>query len=127
MSLLLADLRALANLPTTAVGRRISIGMVIGLALLALMAWWLASWVLPRVDVPQADQVRAQEPAVLALLAEGLLDRALLDEAVLLEDLPDEFASGHPRFRRAERSSRFWAASTATSGVISPRRARSSR
>jgi hypothetical protein len=49
MSLLLADLRALANLPTTAVGRRISVGMAIGLTLLGLMAWWLATFVLERV------------------------------------------------------------------------------
>ena len=54
MSLLLADLRALANLPTTAVGRRISIGMVIGLSLLGLMAWWLATFVLDRVSFEES-------------------------------------------------------------------------
>jgi len=54
MNLLLADLRALANLPTTAVGRRISIGMVIGLSLLSLMAWWLATFVLERVALERS-------------------------------------------------------------------------
>lgn len=43
MSLFLADLRALGNLPTTAQGRRITIGMMIGLGLLSLMSWWLAN------------------------------------------------------------------------------------
>lgn len=70
MNLLLADLRALANLPTTAVGRRISIGMAIGLALLALMAWWLAGWVLPRVDVPPAPD---GSPALTGLLGYALM------------------------------------------------------
>ncbi len=39
MGLLRADLRALANLPGSAAGRRVAIGTVLGLSLLALM-WW---------------------------------------------------------------------------------------
>lgn len=42
MNLLAADLRALGNLPATATGRRITVGMLFGLGLLSLMSWWLA-------------------------------------------------------------------------------------
>jgi hypothetical protein len=43
MALLRADLRALANLPTTSAGRRVAIGTLLGLGLLALMWWSVAS------------------------------------------------------------------------------------
>ena len=39
MSLIAADLRALANLPTSAVGRRMTLSLAIGLGLLSLMSW----------------------------------------------------------------------------------------
>jgi hypothetical protein len=37
-----ADLRALANLPATALGRRLLLGVAIGMALLATLSWWFA-------------------------------------------------------------------------------------
>ena len=46
MKLIVADLRALANLPTSAVGRRMTFGLAVGLGLLAWMSWWLANAVL---------------------------------------------------------------------------------
>ncbi|MCK5943777.1 MAG: hypothetical protein KAI24_17465 [Planctomycetes bacterium] len=73
MSLFAADLRALANLPTTAVGRRISLGMVIGLVLLSLMAWWAARWLLDRDEFVLALLSRSEEPPLLGLLGYALL------------------------------------------------------
>lgn len=59
MKLLLADLRALANLPSTAEGRRVTFGMLVGLGLLALMSHWLADVITGRramqILAPQAD------------------------------------------------------------------------
>lgn len=46
LNLFRADLRALANLPATATGRRITLGMLVGLGLLSLMSWWLASTII---------------------------------------------------------------------------------
>ncbi len=42
MGLLRADLQALGNLPATKAGRRVLVGTLLGLGLLATMAWWLA-------------------------------------------------------------------------------------
>lgn len=55
MGLLAADLRALANLPGTKLGRRLLAGTGIGLALLGMLSWWFARsiverpWLLPRL------------------------------------------------------------------------------
>ena len=46
MALLLADLRALTNLPATRLGRRVLAGIAIGLSMLALLSWWFAQLVL---------------------------------------------------------------------------------
>ena len=50
IALLLADLRALANLATTRLGRRSLFGTGVGLLLLATISWWFAATVL---DHPQ--------------------------------------------------------------------------
>lgn len=42
MGLLRADLQAMINLPATKAGRRVLVGTLLGLGLLATMAWWLA-------------------------------------------------------------------------------------
>lgn len=50
MGLLAADLRALANLPTTRIGRRLFVGTCVGFGLLAMLSWWFAQTIL---DQPQ--------------------------------------------------------------------------
>lgn len=46
MALLLADLRALCNLPRDPIGRRLLAQLTTGLLLLALLSWWIAQRVL---------------------------------------------------------------------------------
>jgi hypothetical protein len=53
--LVAADLRALANLPATPLGRRVLFSLAIGMALLATLSWWFA-------------QALASQPALLAAL-----------------------------------------------------------
>ena len=73
MSLLLADLRALCNLPTTAAGRRITISMLIGLGLLSLMSWWLANAIVSDQRLLRLLGERAGEATLPRLLGYGLL------------------------------------------------------
>lgn len=73
MNLLTADLRALANLLTTAVGRRTSFGVAVGLALLAMMTWLLAD---AAFDSPQLRKLLAARGNGDAL--ESMLGYALL-------------------------------------------------
>jgi hypothetical protein len=56
MGLLQADLRVLANLPSTPAGRRIAISTATGLALLGLMSWWGCREMLSRPDLLQLIQ-----------------------------------------------------------------------
>jgi hypothetical protein len=55
--LVAADLRVFANLATTTTGRRLLASAVIGMSLLALLSWWLASAV---VDHPGLMQLLAE-------------------------------------------------------------------
>ncbi len=48
MRLVAADLRALANLPATKLGRRVLATLAIGMALLALLSWWFAQALVSR-------------------------------------------------------------------------------
>lgn len=72
MKLVLADLRALANLPTNAIGRRMTLGLVIGLALLVLMSWWLASAVLQSNQLQRLMGASSDEDFTARLLGYGL-------------------------------------------------------
>ncbi len=73
IALLLADLRALANLATTRLGRRSLFGTGVGLVLLATISWWFAATVL---DHPQLQWrlLRGRDGAQLqGLLGYGLM------------------------------------------------------
>ena len=73
MSLLLADLRALSNLPTTAAGRRITISLMIGLGLLSLMSWWLATAIVNDQRLLQLIGERAGKDTLPKLIGYGLM------------------------------------------------------
>jgi len=73
MSLLLADLRALSNLPTTAAGRRITISLMIGLGLLSLMSWWLATAIVNDQRLLQLIGERAGKDTLPRLIGYGLM------------------------------------------------------
>ena len=72
MNLLLADLRALANLPTTATGRRVTFGFGVGLGLLALMSWMLAEVISNRPHISRLIAERADGDPLLGMLGFGL-------------------------------------------------------
>ncbi|MCA8964861.1 MAG: hypothetical protein KDC48_08235 [Planctomycetes bacterium] len=73
MGLLWADLRMLANLPVTPVGRRVAFGTLLGLLLLALMSWWIAGEVVVRPRL--IAFARGGDPAdsLRAMLGAGLM------------------------------------------------------
>lgn len=73
MGLLLADLRAIGNLPTTPGGRRVALGLVLGLGSLAVMWWWVASMMLhdPRL-LPVVHRV-SNGDSLRAMLGVGLM------------------------------------------------------
>lgn len=73
MKLLVADLRALANLPATAVGRRIVFATATGLGLLALMSWWLADAIATQPRLLQLLPVGAGDDPLRRMLGYGLL------------------------------------------------------
>ena len=73
MSLLAADLRALANLPMNAVGRRMTLGLVVGLGLLSLMSWWLAKAVLDSVQMQRMMGLHAGHDVTARLIGYGLM------------------------------------------------------
>ncbi|MFK7741282.1 MAG: hypothetical protein AB8H80_13260 [Planctomycetota bacterium] len=73
MSLLLADLRALGNLPTSANGRRALFGMLSGLFLLALMSWWLARSILESPRLLRVIVERSGDDPMLGLCGYGLM------------------------------------------------------
>ena len=71
MGLIAADLRALANLPTNAVGRRMTLGLVTGLGLLALLSWWLADAVMNSTELRQAIGINRHQDVIARLLGYG--------------------------------------------------------
>ena len=73
MGLIAADLRALANLPTNAVGRRMTLGLVTGLGLLALLSWWLADAVMNSTELRQAIGINRHQDVIARLLGYGLM------------------------------------------------------
>ena len=73
MSLLAADLRALANLPMNAVGRRMTLGLVVGLGLLSLMSWWLAKAVLDSMQMQRMMGLHAGHDVTARLIGYGLM------------------------------------------------------
>lgn len=73
MKLLVADLRALANLPATAAGRRLTFATLTGLGLLALMSWWLAEAIATRPRLLQVLDVGAGDDPLRRVLGYGLL------------------------------------------------------
>ena len=73
MKLLLADLRALANLPTTAAGRRVTFGFGVGLGLLALMSWMLAETISSRPSIARLVAERADGDPLRGMLGFALL------------------------------------------------------
>ena len=73
MSLIGADLRALANLPANASGRRLTFGLLIGLGLLSLMSWWLARTIVEDPELLQLIATQRGEDTMLGLLGYGLM------------------------------------------------------
>lgn len=73
MSLLLADLRMLANLPLTATGRRTLLANSVGLVLLGLVSWWMATEVTARPLLLAMLHQHTSGDSLLAMLAAGLL------------------------------------------------------
>lgn len=73
MSLLRADLRALCNLPATAAGRRMTVGLVVGLGLLSLMSWWLARSIIDSPELVRMALGKSGDDAALALFGYGLM------------------------------------------------------
>jgi hypothetical protein len=73
MSLLAADLRALANLPTNAVGRRMTLGLIVGLGLLSLMSWWLAKAVIDSSELQRVMGLSAGQDVTARLIGYGLM------------------------------------------------------
>lgn len=73
MSLIAADLRALANLPTSAVGRRMTLSLAIGLGLLSLMSWWLAKAVLDSSDLHILMGLNSTPDVTARLIGYGLM------------------------------------------------------
>ena len=72
MKLIVADLRALANLPTSAVGRRMTFGLAVGLGLLAWMSWWLANAVLSSNQLQRLIGANIGDDFTARLLGYGL-------------------------------------------------------
>lgn len=73
MGLIAADLRALANLPTNAVGRRMTVGLMTGLGLLSLLSWWLADAVMNSPELRQAMGLNRNQDVIARLLGYGLM------------------------------------------------------
>lgn len=73
MSLIAADLRALANLPTNAIGRRMTLGLIVGLGLLSLMSWWLAEAVINSSELQRLMGVGSGKDITARLLGYGLM------------------------------------------------------
>lgn len=73
MGLLQADLRALANLPSTPAGRRIAISTVTGLALLGMMSWWGCREMLTRPELLQMMQDRSPGNSLRGMLGFALM------------------------------------------------------
>ncbi|MCR9248154.1 MAG: hypothetical protein NXI31_24250 [bacterium] len=73
MSLLAADLRALANLPRAPLGRRLLLHVGIGLGLLALLSWWIAQNVVTSPEVAAMLRRHGGDRSILGLLGMGLL------------------------------------------------------
>lgn len=73
MKLLLADLRALANLPTTRLGRRTGFAMLSGLLLLTLMSWWTADTLVGNPELLRQLLRGRGEQALRGLCGHGLM------------------------------------------------------
>lgn len=73
MGLLLADLRMLANLPSSTVGRRALFGTLMGLFLLGLMSWWIAGEVALRPRLLAFVHDQSQGDSLRGLLGAGLM------------------------------------------------------
>lgn len=73
MGLLQADLRALANLPSTPAGRRIAFSTLTGLALLSLMSWWGCREMLTRPELLQMLQDRSMGSSLRGMLGFALM------------------------------------------------------
>ncbi|MEZ6036637.1 MAG: hypothetical protein R3F29_04100 [Planctomycetota bacterium] len=73
MRLLLADLRALANLPATALGRRTTFGLVVGLLLLGTLSWWFAATIADNPRLLLMLEQRGQGASLRGLLGYGLM------------------------------------------------------
>ncbi|MCB9876913.1 MAG: hypothetical protein H6835_04840 [Planctomycetes bacterium] len=73
MKLLLADLRALVNLPATAIGRRATFGLLVGLLLLGALSWWFASTVADNPRLLLLLEQRGQGASLRGLLGYGLM------------------------------------------------------
>lgn len=73
MGLLAADLRALANLPATAAGRRTAMGTLLGLSLLSLMWWSVASTMLQQPQLLRMLHHTSGGDSLRSLLGIGLL------------------------------------------------------
>ena len=63
----------LANLPVTPVGRRVAFGTLLGLALLALMSWWVAGEIVVRPRLLAFARGGAPADSLRAMLGAGLM------------------------------------------------------
>lgn len=73
MGLLAADLRALANLPATRLGRRLMTSTGIGLVLVAMLSWWFARAIVDRPLLLAQLYRDSQGDSLRGLLGYGLL------------------------------------------------------
>jgi hypothetical protein len=73
MGLLQADLQALGNLPTTAVGRRVITSIGLGLCLFALSSWWFAAAVFEQPQLLELLHGLSGGDSLRALIGHGLM------------------------------------------------------
>ena len=73
MGLLRADLQALGNLPTTAVGRRVITSIGLGLFLFALSSWWFAAAVFEQPQLLELLHGQSGGDSLRGLIGHGLM------------------------------------------------------
>ena len=73
MGLLTADLRALANLPREAIGRRLLVHLAVGLGILGMLSWWIASSLLARPELLALAHRQSGGNSQASLVAMGLI------------------------------------------------------
>ncbi|MCC7396515.1 MAG: hypothetical protein IT455_05555 [Planctomycetes bacterium] len=73
MGLVAADLRVLGNLLTTADGRRVATSTFVGLALFALMSWWIADALVDRPDLLAMLHRETRGGSLQAVIGYGLM------------------------------------------------------